>query len=235
MDKTDISENRRMALDDTRLLRRSFIIAVSFALILWFIKSVELFFSIDLVQYGVYSRTLSGLKGLFFAPMIHGSLSHLFANTAPIIILGSTLIYSYPKSAKIVIPVIYIGSGFGVWLFARSAYHIGASGLTFGMMFFVFTIGALRWDKKAIAFSLVVFFLYGGMIWGVFPSTPDISFESHLSGAILGIVLAILLKNRDPSPPEKRYSWEDEQDDVDFEYGQPNDPSDIRHPKRNDA
>lgn len=212
---------------DSRLIRRSFIIAASFTLALWLIKSIELIFLFDLVQYGVYPRTLSGLKGLLFAPMIHGSLSHLFANTAPLLILGSVLIYNYPKSAKIVIPVIYIASGLGVWLFARSAYHIGASGLTFGMMFFIFTIGVIRWDRKAIAFSLIVFFLYGSMIWGVFPTTPDISFESHLSGAILGIVFAILLKNHDPVPPKKRYSWEDEQDDMDLEYTKSYDSSGL--------
>jgi len=111
--------------------------------------------------------------------------------------------------------VIYLGSGLGVWLFARSAYHIGASGLTFGMMFFVFTIGALRWDKRAIALSLIVFFLYGGMIWGIFPTTPGISFEYHFFGAVLGVAMAVLLKNRDPAPPHKKYSWEEEQDDSD--------------------
>ena len=108
---------------------------------------------------------------------------------------------------------IYFGSGIGVWLFARETYHIGASGLTFGMMFFVFTIGAIRWDRRAIALSMIVFFLYGGMIWGILPHDPGISFESHFFGALIGITLAIALRNRDPAPPEKRYSWEDEEDD----------------------
>ena len=212
---------------DARRIRRAFIIATAFAALLWLIKSVELIFSLELVEYGIYPRVLHGFKGIFIAPLIHGSFSHLFANTAPTIILGSTLIYNYSKSATIAIPVIYIGSGLGVWLFARSAYHIGASGLTFGMMFFVFTIGVLRWDRKAIAFSLVVFFLYGSMIWGLFPSTPDISYESPLSGAMLGILLAILLKNRDPAPPERHYSWEDEEDDMDYAEAQKNKPPDI--------
>jgi membrane associated rhomboid family serine protease len=106
--------------------------------------------------------------------------------------------------------VVYAGSGLGVWLFARDASHIGASGLTFGMMFFVFTVGALRWDRRAIALSLIVFFLYGGMIWGIFPYDPQISYESHFFGAVIGVVLAVLLKNHDPAPPRKRYSWEEE-------------------------
>ena len=201
--------------NNARHLRRSFILAASFAALLWLIKLVDVIFSLDLVQYGVYPRELSGLMGILWAPLIHGSLSHVFANTAPIIVLGTVILYSYPRSAKIVIPVIYLVAGVGVWLFARSAYHIGASSLTFGMMFFIFTIGALRWDRRAIAFSLLVFFLYGGMIWGIFPNAPGISFEAHFFGAVIGTALAVLLKNYDPTPPEKRYSWEDEEEDCD--------------------
>lgn len=203
--------------NDTRRLRRSFFLSVSFAGLLWAVKLVELFFNLNFVQYGVYPQQTGGLTGIILAPLIHGSLSHLFANTAPIVILGTALLYGYPRSAKIVLPVVYLGSGLGVWLFARSAYHIGASGLTFGMMFFVFMVGALRWDKRAIVLSMIVFFLYGSMIWGVFPSDPDISFESHFFGASIGIILAFILKNLDPLPPQKKYSWEEEQDDIDWE------------------
>jgi membrane associated rhomboid family serine protease len=102
-----------------------------------------------------------------------------------------------------------------VWLFAREAYHIGASGLAFGMLFFVFTIGAFRWERRTIALSLVVFFLYGGMISGILPGAHDISFESHLSGALIGTVLAFLLRHRDPEPPRKQYSWEREKTEAD--------------------
>jgi len=189
--------------NDARRFRRSFFIAASFATVLWLIKLVEITFDLNLTPYGVYPLRASGLWGILWAPLIHGSLSHVFANTAPIIILGTALLYGYPRSAKIVIPVIYIGSGVGVWLFARSSYHIGASGLTLGMMLFVFTIGVLRWDKRAIALALIVSFLYGGTIWGIFPGNPQISYESHLFGAAIGVVLAILFKNYDPAPPEK--------------------------------
>jgi membrane associated rhomboid family serine protease len=148
--------------------------------------------------------------GILTGALIHGSWSHLFANTLPVIILGTALLYGYPRSARIVLAAVYLGSGLGVWLFAREAYHIGASGLTFGVMFFLFVIGALRWDKRAIVLSMIVFFLYGSMIWGIFPSAPNISFESHLFGALTGVMLAIVLKNHDPAPVEKKYSWEDE-------------------------
>ena len=198
--------------EDVRQLRRAFFIVACFALLLWLIKLMEMLLALDLARYGVYPGRPSGLLGILWAPLIHGSLSHLFANTAPIIILGTALLYGYPKSARIVLPVIYFGSGFGVWLFARESYHIGASGLSFGMLFFVFTIGTLRWDKRAIALSMALFFLYGSMVWGIFPGDPRISFESHLFGAAIGIALAVILKNHDPAPPRKQYSWEGEED-----------------------
>jgi len=194
--------------DDSKRLRRAFMVALSFTAVLWLIKLVEILFGLNLARYGVYPLRPEGLAGVFLGALIHGSVSHVFANTAPLLVLGTTLLYGYPRSAKIVLPVVYLGSGLGVWLFGRGAYHIGASGLTFGVMFFVFTIGALRWDKRAIVLSMVVFFLYGSMIWGIFPQDPSVSFESHLSGAVLGVVMAVLLRNHDPLPPQKKYSWE---------------------------
>lgn len=143
--------------------------------------------------------------------MIHGSFEHLVSNTLALFILLTALFYQYPRSAKQVFAIIYLGSGLGVWLFAREAYHIGASGLTHGLMFFLFIIGVLRRDKSAMAISMVVFFLYGSMIWGVLPTEESISFESHLFGALMGIICAIKFQNKDPKPPEKKYSWE--QDD----------------------
>jgi len=207
-----ITESRSLAdpREDSRQLKRSFIVAVSFTAVLWLVMIFGAVTGDSLVEYGVYPGRLSGLIGILCAPLIHSSFSHLFANTAPLLILGTALLYGYPKSARIVIPAVYFGTGLGVWLFARHAYHIGASGLTFGFMFFVFTIGALRWDRRAIALSMVVFFLYGGMIWGIFPNEPDISYESHLCGGVIGVLLAVLLRNLDPRPPAKHYSWEED-------------------------
>lgn len=200
--------------DDARRLRRSLILTATFAAVLWLSKLVEAGFGLDLVHYGVYPHKLDGLVGILWAPLIHGSFPHLIANTVPIVVLGTALLYGYPKAARIVVPVVYLGSGAGVWLFARDAYHIGASGLSFGMMFFVFTAGVLRRDRRALGISLAVFFLYGGMLAGLFPGDPGISFEGHISGAVCGIALAILLKRLDPPPPEKKYSWELEADEA---------------------
>ena len=202
---------------DSSHLKRSFTLVAAFTIALWLIKIVEVLTGAQMYKYGVLPGQISGLTGVFLAPLIHSSFSHLFANTAPLLILGTALLYGYPKSAKIVVPVIYIGTGLAVWLFARHTYHIGASGLTFGFMFFVFTIGAIRWDRRAIALSMVVFLLYGGMIWGIFPNDPGISYESHFFGAMFGVILAILLRNYDPNIPEKVYDWEeDDEDDTEY-------------------
>ena len=208
-------QNRPDTTADARRLRTAFAIALSFALLLWVVKLAEYLGGLDFTQFGIYPRRGDGLAGVLSSPFIHASFAHLFANTAPIIVVGTMLLYGYPRAAKVLLPVVYLGSGVAVWLFAREAYHIGASGLAFGMLFFVFTVGVLRWDRRAIALSLVVFFLYGGMIWGVLPTAPEVSFESHLSGAVIGVVLAFLLRRRDPEPPRKQYGWEGEEEEAD--------------------
>jgi membrane associated rhomboid family serine protease len=205
---------------DVHRLRRAFVAALAFAALLWLVKGMEWLAGLNLVPLGIYPGRIDGLTGILLAPFVHGSVAHLFANTAPVVILGTALLYGYPRAARIVIPALVLGTGLGVWLFARESYHIGASGLTFGMMFFIFTIGVLRWDPRAIALSLLVFFLYGGMIWGIFPGQPGISYESHFFGMLAGVLLAVALRNLDPPPPRKRYSWEDE-DEQELEHRPP--------------
>lgn len=204
-------------------LKRSFTIVACFTALLWLITGVQAALGLYLFRYGIYPGQLHGLAGILWAPLIHGSFTHLFANTMPFLVLGTALLYGYPKSAKVVIPVVYLGTGLGVWLFARESYHVGISGVNFGFMFFVFVIGALRWDKRAITLSMIVFFLYGGMIWGILPGKQDVSFESHLFGAVIGATLAVLLRNHDPRAPEVRYSWEDEDENGEL-------PAELRGP-----
>ena len=200
---------------DAQRLRMAFVVALSFASFLWVVKFVEFMGGVDFTHLGIYPRRLGGLVGVLTSPFIHGSFAHLFANTAPITVMGTMLLYGYPRAAKVLLPAVYLGGGVAVWLFAREAYHIGASGLAFGMLFFVFTVGVIRWERRTMALSLVVFFLYGGMISGLVPGAHDISFESHLSGALIGVVLAFLLRHRDPESPRKQYSWEREKTEAD--------------------
>ena len=204
---------------DTRRLRIAFIVALSFVLLLWAIKLVESLGGFDFAHLGIYPRRADGLAGVLLAPFIHGSFAHLFANTAPLVVMATLLLYGYPRAARLLLPAVYLGGGAAVWLFAREAYHIGASGLAFGMLFFVFTVGVLRRERRNIAISLLVVFLYGGMISGILPGEREISFESHLSGALIGVLLAFVLRHRDPEPPRRRYGWGDEETETDdFEW-----------------
>ena len=192
--------------------RQSFYIVLWFVILLWLIQITNALFNLDLVRYGVYPREITGLRGVLFAPLIHGSFAHIFSNTLPLLVMGTAMLLGYPRSSKLVLPVIYFGVGVMVWIFGRESFHVGASGINFGLLTFVFVIGALRWDKKAIALSCLVFFMYGSMIWGIFPTEPGVSFESHFFGAAIGILCAIIFRNVDTKPPEKRYDWEGEEE-----------------------
>lgn len=194
----------------------AFKIAIAFTVLIWVIWLTGELSGFELWRYGIYPGQLESLPGILTAPLIHGSLSHLTSNSLPILVMLTILLYIYPKSSPVVLVVLYIGSGFAVWLIARPAWHFGASGLTHGLMFFLFTIGILRRDALASVFAMIVFFLYGGMVWGIFPRDPAISYEYHLAGAVLGVMLAFLLRNLDSKIPKKHYDWEDEDDEDDI-------------------
>jgi membrane associated rhomboid family serine protease len=175
---------------------------------------------------GIQPRHLRGLVGVLTAPFAHASFEHLMSNTLPLALLATLTLYCYPRAARLALPLIWLLSGLGVWLFARNSVHVGASGIAHGLMFFLFTMGLLRRDRLAVVTSLAVFFLYGGMLLSVLPHEEHVSFEYHLAGAIAGVLAALLLRARDPLPPRKRYSWEDEENiaatvDDEFELPRP--------------
>ncbi|ADN76003.1 Rhomboid family protein [Ferrimonas balearica DSM 9799] len=191
-------------------LQQGLMAAGVFLALLWGIKAVELISGADLSVLGVQPQTLSGLWGVLFAPLIHGSLSHLAANSVGVLVLGAALFFGYPNSRWRVLGLVWLGSGIGVWLFGRPSQHFGASGVTHGLFFFLFLVSLLRRDKRSIALMMIAFFLFGGMIYSIFPREPGISYESHLSGAIAGVIAALLWWRMDPKPAVKRYDWEDE-------------------------
>jgi len=160
---------------------------------------------------GVAPRHVSGLLGILTAPLAHASFEHLMSNTLPLALLTTLALYCYPLGTRWALPMIWILSGIGVWLFARPSIHVGASGVAHGLMIFLFVMGLLRRDRLAIVTALVVFFLYGGMLLTVLPREQHVSFEYHLAGAIAGLIAAFALYRRDPAPPRKRYSWEDDE------------------------
>jgi membrane associated rhomboid family serine protease len=204
----------RSSPQDIQRIKKAFITVLSFVVILWLIELMKIFTDLHTFKLGLRPDAIYGLIGVFTAPLIHSSFEHLTFNTPAILILGTALLYGYPRSSWIVLSTVWLVAGIGVWFTGRPVYHFGASGLTYGVMAFIFVIGIIRRDKLAIALSLLVFFLYGTMIWGVFPHQSGVSYETHLWGAGLGTLCAILLRNRDPAPPVKRYAWEDEDQEI---------------------
>ena len=177
---------------------------------------------------GIAPRQASGLIGILTAPLVHGSFEHLVSNTLPLGLLTALALYAYPLATRRALPAIWLLSGLLVWMFARPSHHIGISGIVHGLMFFLFVIGLLRRDRLAVAITLVVFFLYGGMVMTILPREQNVSFEYHAAGALVGLIAAILLRKTDPVPPRKRYDWENESDeefafDDEFELPSPQD------------
>ena len=164
---------------------------------------------LDLARFGVHPRDPLGLAGILAAPLLHGDLAHLVSNVVPLFVAGTALLYLYPDSSRYVLPAVYLGPGVIVWLFGRDSIHIGASGLVYGIVSYVFVAGILRRDRRAWAASVLVALLYGTLVWGVLPIKLGVSWETHLAAAVIGAVLAFALRTRDV-PPRKRYSWEDE-------------------------
>jgi membrane associated rhomboid family serine protease len=185
----------------------SILLPLIFPLLLWVIFFISELGNINLFGFGVLPRHFSGLLGILTSPLIHGDFSHLFSNTIPLIILGAGVFYFYPHAAYKALAIIYLMSNTLVWLFAREVCHIGASGIVYGFVAFFFFSGVFRRDNKSIALALLVTILYGSLIWGIFPGSQGISWESHFFGAISGIISAFVLRKIDPS---KKYEWEDE-------------------------
>lgn len=189
---------------------KSLIFPVGFLALIWIIFAFQAIFNLDLAYFGILPRTFSGLIGIITAPLIHANFEHIFSNSIPFIILSVAIFYFYPTSALKVCAIIYVLTGILVWLFARQLYHIGASGVVYGFLGYLFFSGIFKRDNRSIALALLVTFVYGGLVWGVLPGFKGISWESHFFGGITGILCAFLFRKYDP--PVK-YDWEKEEDD----------------------
>ena len=189
--------------------RRGAKAALAFVGVIAAIHLVNWWFDLDLQRFGIRPRQLEGLPGIFLAPLLHGDFAHLISNVLPLLVVGTAMLHLYPASARIVLPAVYVVPGIAVWLFGRDSIHIGASGLVYGLVSYVFFAGLLRRDRRAIAASLLVSFMYGALVWGVLPIKLGVSWETHLAAALIGIILALLLRHRD-IPPRRRYAWEGE-------------------------
>jgi len=193
---------------------RNFVLAlkivVGFLAVMWSVFVFDQISRIGLIRYGLIPREGIGLLGLVTTPLLHYNLGHIASNTLPLLIGGTMMLFLYPNSALRALPAIWIGSGLLAWIFARSSVHIGASGVIYGLLAFVFISGVIRRDMRSIGAALVVWFMYGSMIWGVLPAGPTMSWELHASGLVLGVAMALRYRQWD-QPPMKRYEWEDEE------------------------
>lgn len=194
-------ETRSLARQETKALARELKtqgqILGGFVATMWVLELVNFFvFRQALNIYGIIPREIIGLRGILFAPFLHGSLGHLIANTIPFLILGWFVMLQETSDFFVVTGITMLISGLGVWLLGAPGVHVGASGLIFGYLGFLLLRGYFERNFPSILLSLIVGFLYGGALWGILPTVPGISWEGHLFGLIGGVLAARLLARR---------------------------------------
>ena len=191
---------------------------------MWLVKIIETVFHLDFSFLGIKPVTPEGLPGILLFHFIHGDWEHLFANTIPMLVLGTSLYYFYRPIANKILLILIFSTGLLTWCGARGGTHIGASGLVYGLTFFLMLSGFIRRDRKLIIISLIVVFLYGSLVWGLYPKYAienNISWEGHLAGFVMGIVLAFYFRKEGPQREE--YIWDEDDDDNDNDNDNDND------------
>ena len=196
----------------------SMIIPGIFITIMWLVKITELLMDTELSGLGIYPLTVKGLAGVIFSPFIHSDFKHLFNNSLPLFFLATALFYFYSEVALKVFMWTWFLTGMLVWFSGREAWHIGASGLVYGLAAFLFFSGIIRRHFRLIALSLLIVFLYGSMVWGIFPGVyKNVSWESHMLGFFSGLLLALLFRKEGPQRPV--YEWMEGDEDEDLSGG----------------
>ena len=195
-------------------LRNAIPPALIVMIIMWLVYWSDYLFVYDFHKLGVMPKTTNGLKGIFFMPWIHSheDIRHLLNNSVPTFLLLTLLFYSYREIALRVFLFSWFVTGILLWIFANNngAYHIGMSGVIYSLAAFLFTSGVLRKYLPLQALSLFIVFIYGSMIWGIFPAEQHVSWEGHLSGMLVGIFLAFYYRKLGPQRPKYQYEIEKE-------------------------
>ncbi|MET0759538.1 MAG: rhomboid family intramembrane serine protease [Flavobacterium sp.] len=177
-------------------------------LLIWTVFWVEIRFHFDFGEWGIYPRTLEGLRGVFFSPFIHGNIEHLYNNSIPLLILVAALRFFYREHSLKILGLGILISGLLTWIIGRESFHIGASGLIYVLVSFIFFKGMMTKYYRLVALSLLVVVVYGSLVWYVFPNVEEgISWEGHLAGLVTGFVFAISLKTPEYKKMIK-YDWE---------------------------
>lgn len=198
-------------LNEKQKIYHSLVFPGLFLFIIWLVKLFELASNESFAWLGIFPRELYGLPGILISPFLHGDLKHLISNSVPVFILWVAILYFYRGIGHRVVIVSWLATGIFVWLIGRPSYHIGASGLVYAFAAFLFFSGALRQDNRLLAIALAVAFMYGGLIWGIFPNDPKISFEAHAMGLLSGFGMAVYYRKE--GPQRRKYSWEIEEEE----------------------
>ena len=196
---------------EKKIFMHSLLLPAAFVLLMWIVKILEVVSGYSLAKYGIFPLHINGLQGVLFSPFIHADFSHLISNSLPFLILGFMLIYFYRRISYRIFFLLYFLSGISTWLVGREAWHIGASGVVYALAAFHFVSGIIRSDVRLLTLSVVVVFLYGGLVWGLLPIRPEISWEGHLSGTISGVVLAFYYRKY--IIRREKFDWELEEED----------------------
>ena len=192
-------------------MRRGVQYSLASVLVLCVVYSLQGFLPLHALT--VNPGSAAGLVGMLTAPLLHGSPGHLLANATALVLLGTLAMTVYPRATVRALPLLWLGAGLCAWLLGQpGSHHLGASGVTHGLGFLVFVLGLLRRDRAAIAAGMMAFFFYGGMLLTIFPQEVGVSWESHLGGAISGVLAAFLFRRSDPMPARRKYSWEIEEE-----------------------
>lgn len=179
---------------------------------MWLVFFFDYYYKLGLYKWGIYPLSLKGLLGIITSPFIHSTrdFTHILNNSLPAFVLSWMLFYHYRTIAARSFIFIYLFTGFCIWLFARESYHIGMSGVIYGLTSFLVTSGFIRRNMRVAAISLVVVFLYGSMVWGIFPGRMGVSWEAHAFGLLSGILIAFYYRKTGPQPPKMIYEIEEE-------------------------
>lgn len=186
--------------------------------VLWMVKIIEVLFGLDMAGGGIYPLQLRGVPGILLSPFIHNDFKHLLNNSLPLFFLSIALFYFYSDAAWKIFGWTYLLTGLLVWFAGRAAWHIGASGLVYGLASFLFFSGIIKRHFRLVALSLLIVFLYGSMVWGMFPHIyENVSWESHMLGFFSGTILAIIYRDEGPQLPV--YEWMEEDGEEEGENG----------------
>ena len=194
----------------TRHLINSLKFSVSVTVVMWIVHIYKYATNSPMAHWGIFPREWDGLIGILTAPFIHGSWEHLISNSVPLFVTTTIIYFFYKRVALPSYFLIYLLTGASVWIFGRSVYHIGASGVVYGLISFIFGSGVFRRNIKSIILALIVTVLYSGYLQGVLPLKEGISWESHLLGGIVGLLVAWLMKGIIEKDEVTTDPWADE-------------------------